>query len=439
MALTAESVYLFRHAVMRDAAYQLVLPSQRGRLHRVALEALEDVTPDHARDAIALELAQHAEVASTSRATNSAQHAAKALHYLLRAGEHLERNFDLVGATDAFARASVLARGRPEAEQARLRQATLLRKTGHLARAQDVLAQLDPTSHRVESELGHVKLAQGQVDAATASFEQAVKELRKGSDSVALGQALGNLASALHAKGDLEGAETLFAEAELLLRKNTNVVLRANRAKLMMDTQGHASALRANRELVDETRNAGDLYSLASLLINLGILQHRVPDADGARKSYLEAGDLGRKLGSRLVEQVSLANLAALMIDLEHHDQAHVALDRSLELAREIGDRRGVVTALVNLVHLSARMQLDPRRVHKLLRQAQSEVRQVGDPVLAASVLAARGMLAADRGREATARRILARVESLVKRAGLHQDSQAASHTAILRSRLAPQ
>ncbi|KAF0240274.1 MAG: hypothetical protein FD180_4996, partial [Planctomycetota bacterium] len=37
----AERAYLFRHALLRDAAYQLQLPGDRARLHGLAFEAIE--------------------------------------------------------------------------------------------------------------------------------------------------------------------------------------------------------------------------------------------------------------------------------------------------------------------------------------------------------------------------------------------------------------
>ena len=37
----AEEAYLFRHALLRDAAYQLQLPGDRERLHLLAFELIE--------------------------------------------------------------------------------------------------------------------------------------------------------------------------------------------------------------------------------------------------------------------------------------------------------------------------------------------------------------------------------------------------------------
>jgi hypothetical protein len=73
-----ETAYLFRHALLRDAAYQLHLPGDRARLHGLALALIEamcggpplkppslgtDASPPfamHATDAFALGLAGHA-------------------------------------------------------------------------------------------------------------------------------------------------------------------------------------------------------------------------------------------------------------------------------------------------------------------------------------------------------------------------------------------
>jgi len=79
--MNAELAYLFRHALLRDAAYQLQLPGGRTRLHGLAFEAIEamaggrpaELSPlgeaapapfrEHATDAFAEDLARHAHIA----------------------------------------------------------------------------------------------------------------------------------------------------------------------------------------------------------------------------------------------------------------------------------------------------------------------------------------------------------------------------------------
>jgi hypothetical protein len=63
----AEQAYLFRHALLRDTAYQLQVPADRHRLHALALEVLEQLlaVPGHELelDSAAAELAVHARLA----------------------------------------------------------------------------------------------------------------------------------------------------------------------------------------------------------------------------------------------------------------------------------------------------------------------------------------------------------------------------------------
>ncbi|NUN49567.1 MAG: hypothetical protein HUU15_12135, partial [Candidatus Brocadiae bacterium] len=84
--MNAEVAYLFRHVLLREAAYQLQLPGDRARLHGLALETIEalsggrppahfaedadgrPVAEDHPTDPFALDLAEHARLAAAAPA-----------------------------------------------------------------------------------------------------------------------------------------------------------------------------------------------------------------------------------------------------------------------------------------------------------------------------------------------------------------------------------
>jgi predicted ATPase len=61
-AAQPELEYLFRHALIQDAAYYSLLKQDRKQLHLAAGEALEYLYPDH-RDELAATLAYHFEKA----------------------------------------------------------------------------------------------------------------------------------------------------------------------------------------------------------------------------------------------------------------------------------------------------------------------------------------------------------------------------------------
>lgn len=76
--MIAETAYLFRHALLREATYQLQMPGDRSQLHAIAFEVIEALfggrAPEppamdapasarmraHATDVVAEELADHA-------------------------------------------------------------------------------------------------------------------------------------------------------------------------------------------------------------------------------------------------------------------------------------------------------------------------------------------------------------------------------------------
>ena len=103
--MSAETAYLFRHALLREAAYQLQLPGDRSRLHALALSVLEELAggrppeppplgpdvdvliPPHASDAFARELAGQAGSAG------GPDMAGLRRLYLRRAAEHASRSY----------------------------------------------------------------------------------------------------------------------------------------------------------------------------------------------------------------------------------------------------------------------------------------------------------------------------------------------------------
>ena len=102
MDVSAEQAYLFRHAVVRDAAYDLQLPSERAQLHGLALDVLESL-PGVNQPSAGLELAHHARWAREG--ARDAERYAEAERRHLRAGGDFARfNYDYVAALDAFQR-----------------------------------------------------------------------------------------------------------------------------------------------------------------------------------------------------------------------------------------------------------------------------------------------------------------------------------------------
>ncbi|MCE9583289.1 MAG: hypothetical protein K8T20_12435, partial [Planctomycetes bacterium] len=118
--MNSEAVYLFRHLLLREAAYQVQLPSHRARLHRIAFAVIEDLAggpppdlsardaayaytvPPHPADPFAAELEEHARLCS-----DTARHR----RYLARAAAHASRSFQNDLASRLWKRFAALVEG----------------------------------------------------------------------------------------------------------------------------------------------------------------------------------------------------------------------------------------------------------------------------------------------------------------------------------------
>ena len=94
-AVQPELEYLFRHALVQDAAYNSLLKQDRRSLHELAAETLLSLYPDRRRELAAV-IAMHFEQAGD---------AARAVEHLIVAGEHALERFAQREAVSFFARA----------------------------------------------------------------------------------------------------------------------------------------------------------------------------------------------------------------------------------------------------------------------------------------------------------------------------------------------
>lgn len=99
-----ELEFMFRHALIRDAAYKSLLREDRKKLHRQVAEAIEQTYPDQL-DEHAAALAQH---------YIQADEVEKAIHYLQKAGKYAVRSYANQEAAGFFSEALALLETLPD-------------------------------------------------------------------------------------------------------------------------------------------------------------------------------------------------------------------------------------------------------------------------------------------------------------------------------------
>lgn len=427
-AFSAEDEYLFRHPLLRAAAYDLHLPGERARLHRLALQVLEDhlggVPPapstakpeldPHPSNEHSAELALHARLAA---ATGEPSLRARELRYLTRAAIGCESRYRYA---EAAAHLEAISRhpDLPAASRlpALLRAAQRWDDAGAADRALAALfaAEAMPDESRAWQDraararlAGAVYLHCGELGAAEANDRYALRLAREYGDGAGELRSLGDLANTLQEQRRFEEAEALFREALAIAGERDDrrqrAVLLSNLAVLLGRTRGfrerqalHEEALRLHREI-------GNRRFEAVALGNLGQILWAGGDFAGALQCHTAALALHREIGHRRFEGVELANLGRVLQDLGRLAEAEDAYLQSLAIAREGGNRIVEGCTLASLADLRRRTE-GPAAAGPLFDLALGILRALGQDFALGDALTDYGLCLLAAGRVEDAR-----------------------------------
>ena len=391
--LRPELEYLFRHALVQDAAYGSLLKQERRGLHAQVGEALEDLYPER-REELAAVLAMHFEQAGETD---------KAIDYHLAAGNYGLQRYAVREAYDAFDRASELLPppGEADTESTRRRQVEVRLgrvQTGYSFRpANESFADLDalvpdvealaddglasrvhmlialgrlqggesPTDPKVKRSLDRIaeigdatgdpslsalplalvgmsQVFAGSVRDGVKALEQAVPLLDGGRDSIGAAFARGSLAMGYAVLGE-------FAKADEAARRSTETAAKGDviaqldaliAASMVKSMRGDLDgAVPLAKECVDRAEETGASACVIASSWILGDAYHRQGRFAEAREVLQRGSDISMVVERKVWRPTLQAWLAGAAVAL-----GEVPEDRweeALEGARSIGNRQG--------------------------------------------------------------------------------------------------
>jgi tetratricopeptide (TPR) repeat protein len=371
--------YLFTHALVRDAAYEMQVQAHRVELHHLAASGIETVysadLPPHYAD-LAYHFGQAGDATAERRYARLAGERAAGQFANAEAARFLSRALALTPAADSSERYNLLAAlervhdlqglreeqgkdlsalaaeagalGDPEREaEATLRLANLARVTGDYATA---LAHVDAiTAGAMAGVEARAALQRAQVLLHLGEYGESRRWLRRALRSAESSGARALVAQALYQIGLSYYYQERFAEA--------------------LDHFQQAQPI--YREIADRR---GEINSM----LMFGTVQSRQGSHMAARAMLNEALELCRATGWRHGETFILGNLANSYFDLGDYDTTRQLHEAALALSREVGDREGEAASLSTLA-LVAHHLGDPVRALALYRQAWQIQRAIGD------------------------------------------------------------
>lgn len=352
-----ETVCMFRHALLRDAAYEMLLHAQRRRLHQLAAEGLEklygaDLTHYYSQ------LAYHAEKADLMD---------KARFYWQKAGDVATVAYQIGAAETYYSRALALT---PSSEMETQCALLLARERVYMTlgyqdlRGQDLDAlehllagvkesDMIPQRAQVTADRSHHALTIGNYKRGRVKAQQAVQlasiaeDVSLIADSLLrLGQGMWYLGEYKAAKQELNRALSLAETADLPHTQTNSLRLLG----VVAAVQGHyEEASDYFKRSLTLSREIGDRQNIGGCLNNLGALALYRGNYAACRTYHEEALVVRREIGDRYGEGIALGNLGDVHFQQGHIAEAKTYYARSLQLRQVVNDRPGQAWVLHKL------------------------------------------------------------------------------------------
>ena len=280
---SAEAAYLFRHSIVRDAAYELQPLSVRGRLHELVVGVIEDMhggeppQPDgvwnlsmskQRIDPWSLELADHAEQARQAR-PDVPELARKSAEYLKRAAWHEDSRYHSLEALALYLRLTTHPGATP-----------LVRMQAHVG-------------------AGQVYYRLGEITKAGAEYAAADKL----TDPV----------------NDPQGA----------------MVVRTCIAIIDSHSDNGPGPAMVHKEAATFWRKVGNVHGEVQALVNYAIWHCEFGDEDEGETALLRAVELSRRTRNPRVEAAAVGNLASLWNKQQRFAESETAMRQAIEISRK--------------------------------------------------------------------------------------------------------
>jgi predicted ATPase len=329
-----EPVYLFKHNITQEVAYQTLLDRQRRQLHQTVGETLELLQPT-AVERLALHFYQ-------SDTTDSAV-LEKAVHYLDGAARRAKREYANETALTYLHRALGLAPtwtrhqdkievlhilGRREEERAALEALTAISDTPLVA------AQLL---------WGEYYDAVSDYDAARDAVERALMQSRTDTDRLAEARCHSRLGLIAWRLGDYEQARKEYAAGLDALqdfdqRPSEAAEIRYGLGLIYRQQGEYGAAITEFEQTLALHRRAVNRYGEAQVLRAIGLVQKHLHNLEQALGYYTQSLELYRLIGAKAGESECLLNMAEVYSLDGAHDRAAILLESALEIQKDLSN-----------------------------------------------------------------------------------------------------
>lgn len=343
--------YIFRHSLLREAAYDMQLRTRLRELHQLIAEAIETLYPNSAERFV--DLAFHYEQAEVDDKTN---------YYLEKAAENAKRNYQNRSALKYFGKLieNLLASDADEEKLVKilLRKGAVQELIGEWEGAENNYRDAMERSQKLNNaflagrsyrRLGYLMLLRGAYADAQAYLDQAMHFFGLADDAVGIAKTNGNMGNLFFRQGRYEEAKSWFSKAieinRSVQRESANADIVANLGLIFMNQGHYDEGIRWLEEQLDISERSEDKQALANLYTNLGIIYLEKNSLDSALLCLEKGLALSEELGNKLLQTICIGCIGSVWERKGDYTKAMQLFERDLALCKELGDKQGTAIA----------------------------------------------------------------------------------------------
>ena len=343
--------YIFRHSLLREAAYDMQLRTRLRELHQLIAEAIEQLYPNSEERYV--DLAFHFAEAEDARNTNK---------YLEKAARYAQRNFQNRQALKFYEQLilNLDTKGKKNKKVIKflLRKGAVHELVGQWEESEaDYRRALERAKilndwyliGRANRRLGQLLMLRGNYTDAKKHLDVAITCFELASDQIGTAKTYGNLGTFFFRQSNYMAAKSWFAKAieinRSVQRESENATIVANLGLTFMNQGNYDEGIRWLEEQLDIAERATDKQGLTILYTNLGIIYLEKNSLDSALLCLEKGLALSEELGNKLLMTICIGSIGSVWEKKGDYTKAMQNFERDLLLVRELGDKQGLAIA----------------------------------------------------------------------------------------------
>jgi len=340
-------IYAFRHALLRDAAYNMQLKARLRSIHRNVAVAIEKNYPGE--DRFYSSLAFHYEKAEDRQ---------KERTFLKKAADYAKAQYHNIEAETMYLKLMQLLDDPKELIETGHLLGSVSKISGKWDLAEKTFRESLERARGIGDsllvadsmkELGYMLLEKGRYDEAQPLLDSAVKEYRKLEDIKGQCDVEGYRGLIHYYKGELDDAIEHFNTSLELARKINYKSAVALSYRYLGGVSYYRSEYLEARNYYEQqleiSKEMNNVIDIAVAENNLGLVTSHLNEFDNAIKYYQRALDTYRKINIRQYICYTSNNLGELKYWLGEYDEAKKLFEDQLSIAKDLGIKRHVSIA----------------------------------------------------------------------------------------------